>query len=77
MSIFAFICLYQLLTLKKKVTFRQLFSRPGACDPYMTIEVVDQLLACCDEELAGKLGNLFWEQQDHKNKEQLLSKMTV
>ena len=34
MSIFAFICPYQLLTLKKKVTFRQLFSRPGQCDPY-------------------------------------------
>ena len=34
MSIFAFICPYQLLTLKKKVTFRQLFSRPGPCDPY-------------------------------------------
>ena len=34
MSIFAFICPYQLLTLKKKVTFRQLFSRPGPYDPY-------------------------------------------
>ena len=34
MSIFAFICPYQLLTFKKKVTFRQLFSRPGPCDPY-------------------------------------------
>ena len=46
---------------------------------HMTSKVVilDQLLTCRDEELAGKLGNLFWEQQDHKNKEQLLSKMTV
>ena len=34
MSIFAFICPYQLLTLKKKVTFRQLFSRPGPYDSY-------------------------------------------
>ena len=34
MSIFAFICPYQLLTLKKKVTFCQLFPRPGPCDPY-------------------------------------------
>ena len=34
MSIFAFIRPYQLLTFKKKVTFRQLFSRPGPCDPY-------------------------------------------
>ena len=36
MSIFAFICPYQLLTLKKKVTFCQLFSRPGPCDPYVS-----------------------------------------
>ena len=35
MSNFAFICPYQLSTLKKNVTFRQLFSRPGPCDPYM------------------------------------------
>ena len=34
MSIFAFIRPYQLLTFKKKVTFRQLFSRPGPYDPY-------------------------------------------
>ena len=34
MSIFAFICPYQLLTLNKKVTFHQLFSRPGPYDPY-------------------------------------------
>ena len=34
MSNFAFICPYQLLTLKRKVTFRQLFSRPGPCDLY-------------------------------------------
>ena len=36
MSIFAFICPYQLLTLKK-VTLRQLFSRPGPYDPYMYV----------------------------------------
>ena len=35
MSNFAFICPYQLLTFKKKVTFRQLFSRPGPYDPYV------------------------------------------
>ena len=35
MSIFAFIRPYQLLTFKKKVTFCQLFSRPGPCDPYV------------------------------------------
>ena len=34
MSIFAFICPYQLLAFKKKVTFHQLFSRPGPYDPY-------------------------------------------
>ena len=34
MSIFAFIRLYQLLTFKKKMTFRQLFSRPDPYDPY-------------------------------------------
>ena len=33
MLVFAFIYPYQLLTLKKKVTFRQLFSRPGPYDP--------------------------------------------
>ena len=35
MLIFAFICPYQLFTFKKKVTFYQLFSRPGPCDPYI------------------------------------------
>ena len=34
MSIFAFICPYQLLTLKK-VTFCRHFSRPGPYDPYV------------------------------------------
>ena len=34
MSIFAFICPYQLLTLKK-VTFCQHFSRTGPYDPYV------------------------------------------
>ena len=43
MSIFAFICLYQLLTLKKKVKFRQLLSRPGACDPYVFFPSGDQV----------------------------------
>ena len=38
MSIFAFICPYQLLTFKKKVTFRQLFSRPGPYDPYVLMD---------------------------------------
>ena len=37
MSIFAFIYPCQLVVLKKKVTFRQLFSRPGLCDPYMIL----------------------------------------
>ena len=37
MSIFAFICPYQLHTLKKKVKFCQLFSRPGPCDPYVVL----------------------------------------
>ena len=40
MSIFAFICLYQLLIFKKKVTFRHLFSRPGPCDPYVLVTFV-------------------------------------
>ena len=35
MSIFAFIRPYHLLTFKKKVTFRQLFSRPDPYDPYV------------------------------------------
>ena len=34
MPMFAFICPYQLPTLKKKVTFRQFFPRPGPYDPY-------------------------------------------
>ena len=39
MSNFVFISLYQLLTLKKKVTFRQPFSRPGPNDPYMCTKI--------------------------------------
>ena len=35
MSIFAFIGPYKLLTLKKKMTFHQLFSRPGPYAPYV------------------------------------------
>ena len=34
MSIFAFVSV-PASDFKKKVTFRQLFSRPGACDPYV------------------------------------------
>ena len=41
MSIFAFYCPYQLLTLKKNVTFCQIFSRSGPYDPYMIHIVSD------------------------------------
>ena len=57
MSIFAFICLYQLLTFKKKVTFRQLFSRPGACDPYTHICLI--LLTTAVYAHGGQLIHLF------------------
>ena len=63
MSIFAFICPYQLLTLKKKVTFHQLFSRPGPYDPYgWNLPGSTSLLAECHQIMCKAdvlLGSFF------------------